>query len=115
MMLGGPIPPEIESLCVRVIELTQRAKGPSYIPEATLALSCIQGAVPPAPPESAKVELDDDDVGAMIWVRIKDDETLVQFQGKGPGGRYRVKTEDGDTKLVPKESFLSFAERISGS
>lgn len=111
-MLGGLVPTEIENLCARILELTRRANGPSHLAESTLALICVMAAVPPETPRGAKDTLDHENEGDMIIVRIGDDEVLCQFQGKGPGGRYRVRTEAGDTKLIPKEAFLNLAEKI---
>jgi len=111
-MLGGPVPTEIETLCVRILEMTRRAGGPSHIPESVLALICVLAAVPPEAPQGAKDTLDQENEGDMIIARIGDDEVLCQFQGKGPGGRYRVRTEAGDTNLIPKEAFLTLAEKI---
>ena len=112
-MLGGPVPTEIENLCVRILEMTRRANGPSHLPESVLALICVLAAQPPETPEGAKDSLDQSNAGDMIIARGGDEEVLCQFQGKGPGGRYRVRTEAGETKLIPKEAFLTFAEKIS--
>ena len=65
-MLGGPVPTEIENLCVRILEMTRRANGPSHLPESTLALICVMAAVPPETPRGAKDTLDQENEGDVF-------------------------------------------------
>lgn len=109
-MLGGPVPLAVEEMHDKVRSLIQRTGGSSHLPDPMLALIVVLSTAAPEPPVGAKDALDKEDTGKHIIVQIGDEEIVAMYQGRGPGGRYRVALEDKTVRLVPKESFVGYAQ-----
>ena len=110
-MLSGPIPPAVETMYDKVQSLVQKTGGPSHFSDPLLALVVVLStSEAPETPEGAKDALNKEDTGKHIIVQIGDEEVVAVYQGRGPGGRYRVALEDKTVRLVPKESFVGYAQ-----
>jgi hypothetical protein len=95
-----------ERLYYRAKEITALLDGPSYLTKtdiATLVTICESwmafSPIDAEPPSREEVQTELSK-GDMITYKIDGKEMSGEFIGKGPGGRYKVMTDDGPTLLA---------------
>ena len=109
LMNGGPLPPAVEKLYVKVRRLSDMGNGPADLPTSVLALILALAFDPPprvASPGSGQ-KLTKEDAGRRFLLNGSEGT----FLGRGPRGFYKVEV-DGESKLIQPEKFHEVCELV---